>query len=110
MNTRQKYLLYTDEQISDYRSRYAAFIAKYRQAYRDWFQSLPVLEWVALPIMDERTAEAVIGLLCILYIDGEINLTVDNTVTKIQRGPLDAKEYEEWASKTFKQPTKTHKK
>lgn len=110
MESRQKYLLYTAKQISDFRSRYAAFIAKYRKSYREWFQSLPEWGWVALPVMDERTAEAVIGLLCILYIDGEINLTVDRTVTKIQRGPLDRKEYDEWVSKIFTQPTKTHKK
>lgn len=85
MTGRQKYLLYTPEQISGYRTRYAAFISKYRKAYRDWFQSLPGWEWVRLPVMDERTAEMVIGILCILYIDDEINLTVDKTVTMVMR-------------------------
>lgn len=109
MESRQKYLLYTPEQISAYRTRYAAFIAKYRKAYRDWFQSLPGWEWVRLPVMDERTAEAVIGLLCILYIDNDINLTVDKTVMMVMRNPLNAEEYEQWASKRFQSP-KTHKK
>lgn len=59
--------------------------------------------------MDERTAEMVIGILCILYIDDEINLTVDKTVTMVMRNPLNAEEYEQWAAKVFKSP-KTHKK
>ncbi len=104
MEGRQKYLLYTAKQISDYRSRYITFIAKYRKAYRDWFQSLPGWEWVRLPMMDERTAEAVIGLLCILYIDDEINLTVDKTVTMVMRNPISDEEYNEWTSKIFKSP------
>ena len=51
--------------------------------------------------------EAGLGLLCLLYIDGEINLCVDKTVTHIQRFANSDKEYEEYITKHFnKQPKK----
>lgn len=106
MPNRAKYLLYTPSQIEAFRTRFRTFIAKYRQTYQNWFQRFPMLEWVPLPEMDEKTAEAVIGLLCILYIDGEINLTVDETVTKVYRGPLTNQEYEDWLQKNCIVPKK----
>lgn len=99
---RQQYLLRYQCQIDQYRQQYAGFIEKYGERYRAWFQSLPLWEWVPLPYMDERTAKAVIGLLCILYIDGMINLTFNSEVTKVQRGHLTDEEYEEYVKQNFK--------
>lgn len=90
---RQQYLLHRKSQIDQYRSQYAGFIEKYGEQYRQWFQSLPMWEWVPLPYMTEKMAKAVIGLLCILYIDGLINLTVNKEVTQVLRGPLTEDDY-----------------
>ena len=38
------YLLYTDEQIQDFRRRYATFIGQKEQTYADWINVLPVME------------------------------------------------------------------
>ena len=46
--------------------------------------------------------EAGLGLLCLLYIDGEINLCVDKTVTHIQRFANSDKEYDDYITKHFK--------
>lgn len=105
-NNRQQYLLHYRYQIDSYREHYAAFIKKYGEKYRQWFQSLPMCEWVPLPYMDEKTAKAVIGLLCILYIDGKINLTVNSDVTKVYRDALNDEEYQNY----LKQRTKSIKK
>ena len=99
---RQQYLLRYQWQIDQYRQQYAGFIEKYGERYRQWFQSLPMWEWVPLPWMDDKRARAVIGLLCILYIDGYINLTVNEEVTKVYRGPISDEEYEEYIKKNFK--------
>ncbi len=90
---RQQYLLHRKSQIDQYRSQYAGFIEKYSEQYRRWFQSLPMWEWVPLPYMTDKMAKAVIGLLCILYIDGLINLTVNKEVTQVLRGPLTEDDY-----------------
>ena len=52
-----------------------------------------MFEWVPLPYMNDKMARAVIGLLCILYIDGHISFMVNNEVSKVYRGPLSEEEY-----------------
>lgn len=99
---RQQYLLYTQSEIALFREQYAGFIEKYGEQYRQWFQRLPMFEWVPLPYMNDKMARAVIGLLCILYIDGHINLTVNSAVSKVYRGPLNEEEYNEYIKQNFK--------
>lgn len=99
---RQQYLLYTESEIALFREQYAGFIEKYGEKYRQWFQRLPMFEWVPLPYMNDKMARAVIGLLCILYIDGLINLTVNSAVSKVYRGPLSEEEYNEYIKQNHK--------
>ena len=99
---RQQYLLRTQREIALFREQYAGFIEKYGEQYRQWFQSLPMCEWVLLPCMNDKMARAVIGLLCILYIDGHINLTVNNEVSMVYRGPLSEEEYNDYIKQNFK--------
>lgn len=105
---RQQYLLRTQRDIALFREKYAGFMQKYGEQYRQWFQRLPMCEWVPLPYMNDKMARAVIGLLCILYNDGHINLTVDNEVSKVFRGPLSEEEYNDFIKqncKSFKKRT-----
>ena len=99
---RQQYLLRTQREIALFSEKYAGFIQKYGEQYRQWFQRLPMCEWVPLPYMNDKMARAVIGLLCILYIDGHINLTVDNEVSKVYRNPLSDEEYQEYINQKCK--------
>ena len=99
----EQYLLRTDWQIQAFRSRYAKFIRNNHDRFLEWFMKLPLYEWVRMPFPDQKL-EAGIGLLCLLYIDGEINLCVDRTVSYVQRQASTEEEHLEWAKKNFKHP------
>lgn len=98
---REQYLLRRQWQIDAFRARYAKFIENNSDRFLKWFLGLPLYEWVKIPFND-RTMEAGIGLLCLLYIDGKINLMVDKTITYVQRQALTEDEYQEWAKQHFK--------
>ena len=98
---REQYLLRTDWQIQAFRNRYAKFIQNNHDRFLEWFLKLPLYEWVRLPFQETKM-EAGLGLLCLLYIDGEINLCVDKTVTHIQRFANSDKEYDDYITKHFK--------
>lgn len=97
------YLLRSQEQIAAFRKRHAALIEKKGPQLADWFNALPLYEWVRLqchPGQEELT----VGLLCILHLDGKINLTVSDSGERIQRGALSLDEYEEWALQHYGSP------
>ena len=49
------------------------------------------------PIMlPKGQEEAIIGLLCILLIDGQVKILFNNTCTSIRREPTTEEEFEEW--------------
>lgn len=95
---REKFLLRHDWQISAFRSRHREFIAKNSGPILDWFRKLPLYQWVPLNVPESRMEE-VIGTLCLLYIDGQINLCVNHGVTHIQRFANSDEEYEEYLQK-----------
>lgn len=97
----KRYLLYTDEQIREYRTKYKDFIAKKGAAYARWVNSLPFWTWTHL-VLPPGQEEAILGLLCLLHIHKYINLTVSETCTAIQRNPLTNEEFEEAMRNTYK--------
>lgn len=96
----ERYLLRYEWQIQEYRKRFASFIERNSDNFLDWFLKLPLYQWVRMPFT-EKTAEAGIGLLCLLYIDGKINLCIDRTVTYCQRFANSDKEYQEYIETHF---------
>lgn len=100
---REQYLLRADWQIQAFRNRYAKFIQNNHDRFLEWFLKLPLYEWVRLPFQESKM-EAGLGLLCLLYIDGEINLCVDSSITYIQRQALTEEEHRDWVNKNFKHP------
>lgn len=98
---REQYLLRRQWQIDAFRARYAKFIENNSDRFLNWFQSLPLYKWVKIPF-EERTMEAGIGLLCLLYIDGKINLCVNSSITCVQRFANSDKEYDEYMAQHFK--------
>ena len=95
---RVQFLLYTREQEQRFRKEHSDFISKHYEAYREWFQNKPLYTWLELKIRPGKE-EDTIGLLCILHIDGKINLTVNNDVTKFQRGAITSEEFDQYISK-----------
>ncbi|MBR4089997.1 MAG: hypothetical protein IKK28_03860 [Mogibacterium sp.] len=90
----KRYLLYTDQQVRDYQTRHRDFIARKAQAYARWVNSLPFWTWTPL-MLPQGQEEAILGLLCLLHIKNRINLTINETLTAIQRNPLTPQEYAE---------------
>ena len=91
------YLLYTDEQIQYFRRRYVTFISQKGTSVADWINSLPVMERVDyLKSVPERNIPAVIGLLCILIIDGQISITFIEEARRIYRNPGSIEEWKAW--------------
>lgn len=97
----ESYLLRYPAQIEAFRNRYAVFIRKNSDRILEWFLSLPLYQWVRMPF-DARTAEAGIGCLCLLFLDGKINLCVDRTVSYCQRFANSEQEYEDFIQEHFK--------
>jgi hypothetical protein len=97
----ESYLLRYPTQIEAFRNRYAVFIRKNSDRILEWFLSLPLYQWVRMPF-DARTAEAGIGCLCLLHIEGKINLCVDRTVSYCQRFANSEQEYEDFIQEHFK--------
>lgn len=91
------YLLYTDEQIQYFRRRYASFISQKGASVADWINTLPVMERVDyLKSVPERNVGPVIGLLCILIIDGQISITFIEEARRIYRNPGSIEEWGTW--------------
>ena len=88
-----KYLLRTELEIKAFRNRYAEGIKKFAPQYLVWFNSLPIFQWSMLRVT-KQNAEFIIGLLCILYIDGKINITFSSDCAQIMHNPLTDEEME----------------
>lgn len=102
MNTSPSYLLRTESQINDFRSRYGPVIEKASPDIIKWFNALPLFQWV--PYQPPGDAAIYTGLLCILYIEGKINITFSKDMASIERGARSDKEYEDWASEHYTKP------
>ena len=84
------YLLYTSRQIFAFRIRYAKYIAEQSDAYSLWINSFPAREWMDyLAGVPEQNIPVVIGVICILYIDGRINIDFNDSATRIRRNFTD---------------------
>lgn len=98
------YLLETPAQISAFRKKYARVIQVRGPVWVKWISSLRWMEWTRLTIPEGREEE-IIGLICILYIDGYVNICFndgDNSeYYAIRRVPASEEENNEWI-KQFK--------
>lgn len=84
------YLLYTPRQIFAFRIRYAKYIAEQSDAYSLWINRFPTREWMDyLAGVPEQNIPVVIGVICILYIDGRINIDFNDSATRIRRNFTD---------------------
>lgn len=95
------YLLRTQRQIDAFRERHADLIRDKGPALAEWFNRLPLYEWKRLQCRPGQE-EATIGLLCHLYLTGEINITFSRDGEYIQRGARSLEEYQDWAAVRFK--------
>ena len=98
---RERYLLRTPSQIRSFRLRYARMIEERSSVFQDWVRSLPLMEWSPL-LIRQGYEEQTIGILCILYIDGQICISFSEDIQFIRNEPLDDEEYRKWSETFFK--------
>ena len=100
MPSKDSYLLRTQSQILNFRIKYADFIKQYYERYYEWFtKNFPLMEWKPLVLSNDSQAEAVIGIICLLYIDKRISISVklDKFGTILfQRQPVDEEEWKQY--------------
>lgn len=99
------YLLRTQAQIDAFKERHAALIREKGPELARWFNGLPLYRWTRLQLRTGQE-EATVGLLCILYLQGDINITFSRDGDYIQREALSPEEYQEWAQRSLKHPSK----
>ena len=100
-NERERYLLRTPSQICSFRLRYARMIEDRSSVFLNWVRSLPMMEWCPL-LIRQGYEEQTIGILCILYIDGQICISFSEDMQFIRNEPLDDDEYRQWTETFFK--------
>ena len=98
---RERYLLRTPSQVLIFRERYARTIDSRAEAFRAWVRSLPMMEWYPL-LIRPGNEELAIGIICILYIDGQICISFSEDMQFIRNEPLDEDEYRQWTETFFK--------
>ena len=98
---RERYLLRTLSQIRSFRLRYARLLEARSSVFLNWVRSLPLMEWSPL-LIRQGYEEQTIGILCILYIDGQICISFSEDMQFIRNEPLDDEEYRKWSETFFK--------
>lgn len=92
----EAYLLRTERQKADFLARFSLIVGQNAATLEAWFGRLPLYEWVQFkpPVGKE---EIVIGILCLLYLDGRINMSFSRDLRFIRREAASVEEYEAWA-------------
>lgn len=84
------YLLRDHAQIEHFRRKYAAFIRSQGPGFVRWICSWYPAVWTDyLAGVPEKNVPAVVGIICILYIDGLINIDFNSTATLCRRNYTD---------------------
>lgn len=96
------YLLRTDEEEAAYRAEFSEFIEAKRSEYAAWIRRLPMWKWVPyLGMVPPEQRRTFIGMICILQIEGEVNISLSRDLKYIRREPKDDAELAE-LTKGFK--------
>lgn len=91
------YFLYTENQRKAFIAVNSAMIKKNRSAYIKWINSLPIGRKVSyLDNVKENERCFIIGLLCLLYCEEQINISFHEEGRLLSREPRSPKEYSQW--------------
>lgn len=94
-----KYLLRTRSQADSFREKHRDALRQYAGAYRRWIRSLPFMVWTPLRLREDEM-EVVIGIICMLYIDGYVCISFSDDMRFIRNEPLDDAEMKQWMKAT----------
>lgn len=90
------YLLYTRSQYDAFRIENETLIRERRQAFKEWILGLPWMKWVPLQFRSEQEARIVIGLICLLYWEKEVNISFSNDMRCVRNEPRNEEEMLAW--------------
>lgn len=88
MTDLKEYMLYTKEQADLFEQNHAAIVRARLKVYASWISNLPLGEWI--PFLEQvarKDYEVVIGLICLCYRKGLVNITFSRDYWKIRRDP-----------------------
>lgn len=100
MTDNRPYLLDTASKKAAFVVKYGGHIEKFRRPYINWISELPMMEWIN-PLQGSSTSnpEFVIGLVCLLYIEGEINISFSDPAAELlRREPASLDEWHAWCA------------
>lgn len=95
MTTNDAYLLRNERDRAAFIERFDPVIRKNAAALEAWFGRLPLYEWVQFKPPAGKE-EIVIGILCLLYLEGRINLSFSRDLRFIPREAASVEEYDAW--------------
>lgn len=92
-----KYFLYTEQQREAFIASNDLMIQKNRKAFANWINNLPLGVRVSyLDRIKENERGFIIGLLCLLYCEEQINISFHEEGRLLSREPRNDKEYITW--------------
>lgn len=94
------YLLRRQAEYDAFRDSYEKLIRERRQAFKDWVLGLPMMQWVPLRFRSDKEARFVIGLVCVLYWEKEVNISFSDDMSCIRNEPRTEEETLAWMKAT----------
>lgn len=93
-----KYLLATRKNVEDFKSANSKIISTNRSKFIKWIKSLPLCEKVDyLKTVPDNEIPFVIGLICLLYWEGLVNISFHDEARMLSREPENMEEYQQWS-------------
>lgn len=105
MSNPMDFLLRDARQAEAFRSEFRSFALAREAEYAAWIGSLPPCVWVRhLDGVPEDKWRLVVGMECLAYLDGLVNVTFSEDGLMIRRDPRDEDEFWTWAERKTKPP------
>lgn len=93
-----KYLLATKKDVDAFAKRNRELVAANREKFINWIKSLPLGRKVNYLNGVERTAiPSIIGIICLLYWEGAVNISFYDNASLISREPENMEEFRQWS-------------
>jgi hypothetical protein len=107
--SRHSFLLRGREQVEGFRTKFGDRILASRAAFISWVNRMPLMEWQPL-LIQPGTEEDTIGMLCYLYVVGDINIVFSEDMQFIRRCPSSEEEFWRWARRNEPKRRYRHRK
>lgn len=94
----KQYLLSSPRQKADFLAKYPGVMERCQEPYLRWLRKLPLMEWSPL-VLRPGEEEVAVGIICLLYQSGYVNITFHGSLSQIRREPQSEQEFLDWAKR-----------